>query len=611
MLLGLLRNTFALFPARDKWKLFNLLLLMIISTGLELLGIGAIPVFLLAVSSPEKLEELPLLSNVVTKWELGPEEILFGGAAIMLSLFILKNAFLVCIHYVTATFAYRRFTDIGNQLFTAYMHAPYEYHLGQNSSGLVRNITQDSLIFARDILDAGLKLIKNLLGIAGIAILLFWIEPAITLATVIFLGAVTWVFLRSLKKKMSRHGQESRNARKDMIRTVQEGLGGLKDIRILGKEVWFLSRLRKAMRNFAQASIFKNVAQASNKPVIETFAIAGILLIALALHIQGRPAASMVPLLALFGAAAIRLMPMLTEAVSMFNSLQFHQHITAGLLRDLSTISKTPAHKPSSPNPVSAASDSIPLQRTIEVDHVTYAYPGSLVPTLQALNLTIRKGQVVSFVGSSGAGKTTLVDILLGMLAPQKGDIRVDGRSIYDDLPAWRESIGYVPQSIFFLDATLRENIALGIPAADIDEGRLQAAVQAAYLGELVDQLPHGLDTPIGERGTRLSGGQRQRIGIARALYRNPTILILDEATSALDNVSERYVTQAIENIRSDMTIIMVAHRLTTVKMSDVIFLMEKGAVSAQGRYEELLQHSALFMEMASEHNVQRRDTFS
>jgi ATP-binding cassette subfamily C protein len=336
-------------------------------------------------------------------------------------------------------------------------------------------------------------------------------------------------------------------------------------------------------------------------------ALGGVLFIAVSMILQGRDPETIVPTIALFGAAVMKLKPSIFTMIDQVNSIRFNQHsideiwIDLNRLENLSTKrqSSQRVYPSGSPEEHGKESSVLHVEHTIDLKNVTFIYPDSSLPAVRDISLSIQKNSAVAFVGESGAGKTTIVDVILGLLEPQSGTIEVDGHNVYNCTEQWQRNIGYIPQEIYLLDDTIRRNICFGIPDDQIDEESLQTAIETAQLREMINQLEKGDRTRVGERGIRLSGGQRQRIGIARALYHNPQVLVMDEATSALDNITEKYVINAIERLKGEKTIIMIAHRLTTVENCDTIHLMKDAHIIASGSFNELQHTSAEFRKMS------------
>jgi len=591
------RKLFDLLPSTDRLKFAGLFVLMMIGTVLELIGIGMIPVFISAVADADMVLQnewaQPLLAA------LGIEtarDLLIAGGIALIAIFFVKGVYLVWLHYVKARFIQGRFAFIAGMLFRTYMHAPYTFHLSRNTAELIRNVTNETSFIANQVLVPFFHILMQSLTILGIFLLLLYFEPVITLVAFLVIGGGGGLVLKLLKSRIRYYGKMAARERGRMIQGVNEGLGGFKDVTVMNRQNWFISRFRHFVNNLKKAQIFQVIANQSIRPVLDFIAVAGMMLIAMLMVSQGRPVAAIIPVLALFGAATVRLLPAVTMVISHVTTLRYYLHAMHPVHRDI-------MQQRERTDSIAAAQtkDKLPFRQEIRLNNVQYVYPDSTEQALRGVDLTIPKGAVVGFVGASGAGKSTIVDVILGLLEPQEGQILVDGVDTAGQIRKWQNNVGYIPQFIYLSDDTIGNNIAFGIPEKEISKDKVAAAVKAAQLEDLVRQLPDGLDTVIGERGVRLSGGQRQRIGIARALYDNPAVLIMDEATSALDNVTEKHVIKAIEALRGERTIIMIAHRLTTVMNCDHLYLMEQGRIIREGTYRELLRSSSQFREMAME----------
>ncbi len=606
-----IRKIFTLLPAGDKFKLLILLLMMLLAALLEVIGIGMIPVFVSIVAAPHLIMEIEWLKPLLERSGINTgEDLLVYGAIFLIGVFILKNTYIMFFNYVQSRFIYARLASIGINLFIHYMHAPYEFHLKRNTSELLRNVYNETLHLINGVLTPILKISKDLIIITGIFIMLFWVEPITSLIVLVLLGGGGAIFLKMIREKTKKYGLQAQKERDNMIRSINEGLGGLKEVRILNREKWFYKRFAVNVKSFCKSQRFSYIAKLANKPVMETIAISGLLLIALLLYYQGRGLESVIPVMTLYGAAMLRIMPGLQEMMVSLTLLRYNIVSVDPIYDDTRELKESTA-KYKFDNPGKSLIKAKPvLSQTMRnrrlifnekicFEKASYMYPGSSVEAVTNISLSIPKGSAVGFVGQSGAGKTTLVDMLLGLLEPQTGKITVDNKNIHDDIVAWKENIGYIPQFIFLSDNTIKRNIAFGLSDEEIEEEKLQNAIEAAQLRELIASLPEGIDTIIGERGTRLSGGQRQRIGIARALYNNPKVLVMDEATSALDNVTERYIINAIDQFKGERTIIMIAHRLTTVKKCDHLYFMQKGQIIDSGTYDKLIGKNLEFKKMA------------
>jgi ATP-binding cassette subfamily C protein len=477
------------------------------------------------------------------------------------------------------------------------MQAPYTFHLQRNTAELLRNISQEINVLINNVLTNILMMGRE--GVITLAILtfLFTVEPLITLLVISLSGFGAGTFILLNKKKMKEYGEEEQERRAEMIKAVNQGLGCIKEARVLNRENEFIEKFRIEAFKSTRLMAYLRFIQQIPRPVVETTAVLGMLMIAVLLVWQDRPMGAIIPILTLFAMATVRLMPSVQQLVTMYTRLRYNIVSLDPVYDDLKELATYNAQFMKDRK----KKNQLQLNDCIEINNVSYHYPDSEVQALKNISLTVPRGKAVGFVGSSGAGKTTIVDLILGLLEPDKGEILLDGNDIQQNLSAWQKTLGYIPQSIYLADETLRSNIAFGIPEEEIDEQKVLNAVQMAQLETLIKQLPDGLDTIIGENGTRLSGGQRQRVGIARALYHDPEVLVMDEATSALDNITEKQITDAIESLKGERTLIMIAHRLTTVKNCDMLYFMEDGKIVEQGTYDDLVHSNVRFREMALE----------
>jgi len=372
-----------------------------------------------------------------------------------------------------------------------------------------------------------------------------------------------------------------------MMKTVNEGLGGAKITKVLGREEHFLRAFSENADRYAEASQFRQLMLDVPRIYLETAAITGLLAVAAMLVLREHNTRSIIPTLTLLAVAIVRMTPSFNRITTSLASIRYGRFALEAVHADLMhfTVAST----------ASSNGTRCVFERAITLDDVSYRYPGAARDSLSDVSLEIPRGSVVGFVGPTGAGKTTIVDVILGLLQPTRGQLLVDGRDAQSQIKEWQNQIGYVPQDVYLMDDTIRHNIAYGLTGDDIDESAIARAVRAAQLEEFVATLPSGLETMVGERGVRLSGGQRQRIGIARALYKNPSVLLLDEATSSLDNETEAAVMGAVEALRGSRTIIIVAHRMSTVRACDRLFVLRNGELVGSGSYESLLDSSQEF----------------
>ncbi|MDP2423766.1 MAG: ABC transporter ATP-binding protein [Bacteroidales bacterium] len=585
-----LRKLISLFSRHEKIKAIGLLFLLMINAMMEMVGIGAIPAFILVVSSPYKVLNHPV-SGMIARW-LSVEnerELLIVGSVGLIGLFIAKGLLTTLISYIRTRFVQYKYIDLSGRLFRSYMFAPYAFHLNRNTAELLRNLNTEAYLVVYNVFLPLMGIALNAITILFVLMLLLFVEPFFSLVALLGLGGVTWSMLKLVEIKTGKHGNIELHHRNISNKVILEGLSGVKEIRVLGREENFLSRYNMSVWLRAKAQFFLEMMQSVQRPVYETITVMGVLGLALMLTAREQSMERIIAVLALFAAATYRLMPTFKELMSQINNFRYYIYSVDPVYDDLQKL-KENAIKNDAGN-----TQPLTFRSEIVIDGLSFSYPNSSETALNDVSLRIHRGSAIALVGESGAGKTTLVDALLGLLKIDKGKINVDGIDIFSDTRAWQRNIGYIPQSIYLSDDTLKRNVAFGLNDKEIDNEKFHRAATAAQLSELINRLPEKENTVIGERGIRLSGGQRQRIGIARALYHNPQLLIMDEGTSALDNITEKYVIEAIDRLKGDRTIIMIAHRLSTVKKCDHIFLMKNGKIISSGTYTELMNRSEEF----------------
>lgn len=594
-----LKKIYTLFEFRDKIKFLIIFVLMIVASLFELLGISLIPAFVIAVAEPEKIFELKYVGDFLkTLGITTSEQLAFSGAAILIVIYIAKNAFLTFYHYTKQKFVHGRKVYLQNRMFKAYMTAPYSFYIEKNSAELLRNVNSEVSKIINGTIMPFLEITLNTLMFLFIISTLLYFEPFITIITIVMMGGGGYLFLSITQKKTIDSGKISRGASGDMNRVVLGGLAGFKDARVLNREAMFLKKYNMFAEQGMSASVYQAVIKTLPKPIIETLLVSGILTVTLIMVYEGRSFNEIIPILTLFGVAAVKLMPVFNTLVQNITSIRYSAYSVYAIYDDLQILEKKYGDQRKQ---ILRKTKIMPLNESIELQEISFRYNESDDHAVRDISLSIPKGSAVAFVGESGAGKTTLVDLILGLLEPTNGVIKADGVDVRSNIRGWMKNIGYIQQSNFIYDEKLFRNIAFGIPDDEIDKDKLDQAIHAAQLDSVVKKLPYGLNTRLGERGVRLSGGQRQRVTIARAMYDNPQVLIMDEATSALDNITEKFVIEAIERLRGDRTIIMIAHRLTTVKNCDLIYLMKDGQIVEQGTYNELLERSEDFRKMTLE----------
>ena len=591
-----LKKIFYILPKGDPFKLVIVFLGMMIAAVLEVAGIGMIPAFVAIVADPDRVLQAEWLQPLIESLEISTsKDLLIWGSGALVGVFLLKSAYVIAFNYFESRFIYNRRFLVSHRLMSSYMQAPYTFHLQRNTAELLRNITQEINVVSNIVITNLLKMTRESIITLAILGFLFAVEPLITIIVIGLSSLGAGGFILMNRKKMKQFGIEEQARRAEMIKTVQQGLGGIKDARVLNREGEFVNKFKTEAFESTRLMAYIKFIQQIPKPVVETTAVVGMLLISTFLVWQGRDISVIIPILTLFAMATVKLMPSVQLLSSMYTNLRYNLVSIDPIYDDLKELEGFRTSFLADRK----KKNSLSLKEKIEINDIWYKYPGSDEQALKEITLTISKGEAIGFVGESGAGKTTIIDLLLGLLKPQQGTVYVDGKDIQKNLSAWQRNIGYIPQSIYLADESLCNNIAFGIPEEEIDQDKIEEAVELAQLETMVNRLPNGIDTMIGENGTRISGGQRQRVGIARALYHKPDILIMDEATSALDNITEKQITKAIEALKGDRTLIMIAHRLTTVQNCDKLYLMKNGYVIDSGTYDELVEKSNEFRKMA------------
>jgi ABC-type multidrug transport system fused ATPase/permease subunit len=558
-----------------------LLCLMLVGMLLETLGIGlVIPAFAFMTQS-DLVARYPRVTSA-TGWvgQLSRGELVVIGMLVLVAVYALKALFLAFLFWRQMGFVYGVQAELSHRLFAGYLRQPYIFHLQRNSAELIRNALTETNLFTQTCLVAGMGLLTEMLVVIGISALLVVVAPLGALVVVGILGTAAWGFNRVTHQRLLRWGAARQLHEGLRIQHLQQGLGGAKDVKLLGREQEFLGHYHQHNLGNARVGRQYQTLQQFPRLGLELLAVCGLAALVIVMVAQNKPLAALLPTLGLFAAAAFRVLPSANRVMMAVQNVRFALpaiNVLHGELRVLAS-----AEEP-------AAAMQLKFQEYLALDNVSFCYPSSDRPALQGISLTVLRGTTVGFIGESGAGKSTLVDIILGLLQSGSGAVRVDGVDIRTSLRGWQDQVGYVPQTIFLTDDTLRRNVAFGLADDQTNEYSVWSAVRAAQLEEFINSLPQGLDTMVGERGVRLSGGQLQRIGIARALYHDPAVLVLDEATSSLDTQTERGVMDAVRKLHGEKTIIIVAHRMSTVEDCDQLFRLEDGRIVSQGDVESML----------------------
>lgn len=579
---------------RQRRRQFGVVLaLMIISTFAEVLSLGAVMPFLAILTSPNTVLEQPFVRFVAHLFGLNtaqalilPLTVLFASAA------LLAGGARMLLLWVSTRVAFASGADLSTEVYRRTLYQPYRVHVASSSSVIISGVTKkvDSVVFY--VLMPILTLISSAILALGLTLVLLAVDPVVAIAATVGFGvsyvAIAWMSRQRLRQSSKRIAHEQNQ----VIKALQEGLGGIRDVLLDGTQPVYCDVYRKADRRLRQAQSYVVFNGGSPRFVMEALGTVLIAFLAYGLSQRAGGINAALPILGGLALAAQRMLPALQQSYAAWaNIVASHASLadTVDLLdQPLSTETLQPVPTP------------LPFRDRVQFDAVRFRYTSDGPWVLDGMELTVPKGARIGFVGRTGSGKTTMLDLLMGLLSPTEGQLLVDGLPLEGGLiRAWQRAIAHVPQTVFLADTTLAENIAFGVPPDAIDRQRVERAARQAQIAEFIESRPGGYDSMVGERGIRLSGGQRQRIGIARALYKQASVLVLDEATSALDNTTEQSVMEAIEKLSRDLTILLIAHRLTTVQRCDVIVELRQGRVVAQGTYEQLLQSSPSFRQMA------------
>ena len=589
----------SLLSPRDRINALILFALMLVGAVLEIAGLAAVPAFVSAVVDREAMLRLPLFGPILGSLtgDLDNAELVIWGAVALLAIFAIKNGFLGLNYWAQIRYVTNRRISISGRLMRAYMNAPYTFFLERNRSELLRNVDVEVVTVCNNVISTILELCTRVVILIAVLGFLLFVEPVITLAWIAFLGLIAVLAVRGVSGRLRRYGLIQQEHRMIFNQNLMQAFGGIKEIRTLGREDFFTGKVMDAVDRLSKVNAFKQFIMKIIPPASEMVAMTGLLALACGLVLQGRTTESILVTLSLFVVGLVRLREASSAAMNQFADLRYSLVSIEPIVRDLALLGDAPARTAA----VEGAIDRARPQAVIGIAGVWHRYESAPDYALKGIDIAIPVGTAVGLVGSTGAGKSTVVDVLLGLLAPERGGLVIDGHQLdAEELRRWRTQVGYVPQSIYLLDDTIRRNIALGIEDRDVDEEALATAVRLAQLDRFIDRQRDGLGTVVGESGVRISGGERQRIGLARALYHDPAILILDEATSALDNTTERAVIEAVEGMRGQRTVVMIAHRLSTVRGCETLYYLKDGRVEGMGDYDSLKQRHREFREMAA-----------
>ena len=599
--LGNWKKVWALLGPGERRKAWITLGVVIIGAFSSALMVGSVMPFLSVLSEPARIERIPALSWIYETFGFTSEYafvVALGLASI--AAILITSCIQIAKTYVVARFSLMRGHSISQRLMIAYLRQPYAFFLDRHSGEMTTRVLSEAQLVVNQFLKPAAEFIAALCTVTAIVGLLIWVDPLIALIAFGVLGGIYGVIYFFTRRVLKQFGYTRAEANKTRFRVANEALNGIKDIKLLGREGSYATRYSVPSLKMAHTLVWVQLISQLPQIALQAVALSGVILLCLVLldpqgFASGAALGGILPTLGVFAFAGQRMLPELSKLYSTLSQIQAGGAAVEAVYDDLidkagsGTLPRTPPPE-------------MGLKRGLALEAVSYGYPNAEHAGLKDISLEIRAREKIGVVGSTGAGKTTLADLILGLLSPGEGRIVVDGAPLTDDnIRAWQQSVGYVPQDIFLTDASISENIALGVPAREIDEERVRRSAEIARLdGFIRDELPAGYATSIGERGVRLSGGQRQRVGIARALYHDADLIVFDEATSALDNLTERDVMAAIDALPGDKTVLMIAHRLSTVRRCDRIIVLDQGRLVGIGPWDTLMKENEAFQRIAN-----------
>ena len=566
-----------------------LISLFIMTSILESFGIALVGPFVTFATNPNLIHQNSWSESLYQQFKFSSELnfVSLFGLSVVIILWV-KSIFGFNVQRSIFGFGFGQQAELRTRLMRSYLRAPYTFHLNRNTAAVIQNIINETMIFANGILMPGLFACANLAIVIALLFLLF-ITNAIATISILTIILVLFVILYRFKNRIAIWGRKASKSNKRIVQIINHGIGSFKETRIIGCENHFESQIKEQAKIYRESvenfKAFSLLSRYILEPVLISFVV-GFTVFSL---FAGQSIETLAATLGVFGIASVRLLPAASNLLQSAGGMKNSSYVIDLLYNELKEVEQLHAEQKLADKLKIDSSRDIKFKQTLELEQLSYRYPKAKDLALQNINLTIYKGQSIGIIGKSGSGKTTIVDIILGLLQIEQGDIKVDGISVKGNLRSWQNLVGYIPQSIFLIDDTIQRNIAFGVADEDIDQTRLNKAIEAAQLTEVIKGLPQGVDTMVGERGVLLSGGQRQRVGIARALYHEREVLILDEATAALDNETEELITKAIESLSGNKTLIVIAHRLTTLAGCDQIYAMEKGQIIQTGSYQEVV----------------------
>ena len=576
-----MNNLWSFLSSRRQIQFWLISILMIFSSAAEIITIGAVLPFLGVLTDPDLIFSNKLIEPIIKIFEItSPDHLLFPATLLFVFSTLLAGFFRLILLYSLIRFSYATGADLSIEIYRRTLYQEYKVHLSRNSSEVISGIINKTSIIISGVIMPIMTLISSTIVILAITTTLFLIDPTVALIASIGFGLLYLVVIRNTKKQLRGNSQIIADKSNEMVQTLQEGLGGIRDVLINGSQKFYCQQYRNADLPMRRASGNNAFISQSPRYIMESIGIILIASIAYSMNLQDGGLKNTIPILGALALGAQRLLPVLQHAYSSFTQIKGAQ----SSFNDILGLLNQPLPDYSSDDHLKPIS----FRQNIILKNLFFRYSHNAPWILKDINLTIAKGSRIGFMGVTGSGKSTLLDIIMSLLEPSSGELLVDNQTIdINSNRSWQMHIAHVPQSIYLSDGTVQENIAFGMPKEKINYDRVKQVAKQAKLDELIESWESGYDTLVGERGVRLSGGQRQRIGIARALYKNASVLIFDEATSALDNATEYSIMSSIDNLKDDLTILIIAHRLTTLKGCDQVVELTQNGIKV-GKYEDI-----------------------
>jgi ATP-binding cassette, subfamily B, bacterial PglK len=567
----MIRKLLSFFTRKEINIAIFIFILVVIGAGLEVFSLSLFALFIgLFLDNNLEVYQWIINNSLIDFTNKDESELIKIIGIVTGLLFLFKNSYLLYINFLLHRFIYNKYTQLSVQLLRKYIAMPYINHLETNSSFLQRNVNTEVFWLFANIFVPGITLLTELVIVTVVILALFYVNPLSTLLLIISFALLLSLIMITIKRKMDLLGSISQSYFGEMIKSVDQSLGGIKVTKVSGTQQFFLDVYRSNIEEYSQNTArLKNISQWP-RYLVEVILVVAVVISAIYMSQGGADLAINLSVLSFFAMAGIRLMPSFNRITSAYTNIRYYSASLNVIFDELVGNAALLVKQPNSKKDIS-------FKKDIEFQNISFNYPGVENNSIRGLSFKIKKGNFISFIGRSGSGKTTIVDLLCGLLEANDGEILVDGKCISNNLLDWQKLISYVPQEIYLLDDSLRNNIAYGVKPEEIDNDLIKYVSKLAMIDSYIDDLELGYETRIGENGVKMSGGQRQRLGIARALYEQPEILILDEGTAALDNKSQEYIINSINSISSNITVIAIAHRLDTIKNSDSIFLIEDG----------------------------------